>query len=338
MQRIHMKFLGLGASLESDWDELVHVLRKDFWSFLSNERAEQEFKLKIIKTGQRPHFPSLRSSRQSQNAVSYDLNKERFCDYYGQAYVHINFSTNEATLYSENFDRAHEIAYLLILSRVGKLLDLKGFHKLHAFSIEFQGKALVCMMPSKGGKSSLLMELLKDPRVRMISDDIPLVDSQGMIHAFPLKLGLNEVPEHFPVADRDENIYEMKRTLHGTKKLICTKGIAERVVSADAFYQDIILVDAGRFNSEESALSDQSWGSSFLALFKHGVVGLGTPMVLEYFWESGVEDFITKTRIFFYRLKAFLSLSLKAQKIRLDLGRDVPFAAKALLDYMEHRR
>jgi hypothetical protein len=335
LQRIHLKFLQFHAIIETDWEELLLVLEKDFWSFKSTDSYLETFNLKIIKDSTRPEFPAVKSSSQTQNAITYDIGKVRYCDYYGEAFTSINFETEQAILNSNNFHKAHEVAYLLILSRIGKKLDLAGYHKLHAFAVLLNNKALVCMMPSKGGKSTLLIELLKNPKVKMLSDDIPLVARNGNIFSFPLKLGLNDIPENFDVADPEFNIYEMKRSLYGTKKLVCTKGLGARVEKMGSSYSKIILMSAQRFNSSDCKISDENWLNSFKELFKHGIIGLGTPMIIEYFWESGIADFFAKTKIFFSRLIAFYSLSIKSKRINLALGNDPALAAKKIINYLE---
>lgn len=337
LQRIHFKFLDVFVTIESDWDELTEVLEKDFWAFKTEKAlAKEVFSLKIVKSKNRLEFPSVAATSQSQTAISYDFGQKRYCDYYGKAVTCMDFSKEEAILQSDDFDKSHEVAYLLILSRVGKKLDLHGFHKLHAFAVSYRGVAIVCMMPSKGGKSTLLMELLRNPEIKMLSDDIPLISTSGLLYAFPLKLGLNEIPDHLNIHDGPSNLYEMKRTLYGVKKLLCVRGLPGRVeMPGTYFFKDVYLFNGQRFNSKQSFIRRISWPQTFMGLMKHGVLGLGTPMVMEYFWESGIKDFLVKTRIFFSRLSAFLNLSFKCKRLGLDLGTDPRLAAVEILEYVD---
>lgn len=337
MQRILMNITGIKVRVESEWKELLMVLEKDFWSFREinfEESLACHLTVRIHRTDARPPIPEVSTSMQSQNSLSYDQGPVRFNDYYAKAYTVINFKTETADIYGTDHDKVHEIAYLLILSRAGKMLDLMGLHKLHAFAISFNDTAFVCMMPSKGGKSTLLSELLSDPRVKMLSDDIPLVDSHGQIHSFALKLGFNEIPAHLEILNPEENLYSMKRDLFGEKKLICTRGI-ESKVETRATFDKVILAEGFRYNSENSIVVKSSWLQTFKGLFKHGVIGIGSPIVIEYFWETGMTDFLRKTKIFFKRLKAFLSLSLRAQKFQIHIGKDQRVAARAVIELLE---
>ncbi len=343
MQRILLNISGVHVAIESEWREIIDILSKDFWSFLykneSNSMTNADMILiKIHKTGMIPKMPSLVASMQTTNAITYDLGGKRFCDYYGSAYTDIDFKKDISNVYGTEFDRVHEISYLLILSRAGKKLDTLGLHKLHAFAVSFEEVAFVCMMPSKGGKSTLLIELLKDSRVKMISDDIPLVDTWGRIHAFPLKLGLNEKPKNFNIDNEAENLYSMKRAFFGEKFLICTRGLPGKIEKTEKVFDKIILAEAFRYNSVASLILDSSWLKTSKGLFKHGVLGLGSPIILEYFWQTGVRDFVIKSIIFLLRAFAFGMLGFRAKKIKIYSGKRPDETAKEIIKYLEHQK
>jgi hypothetical protein len=228
----------------------------------------------------------------------------------------------------------HEVAYLLILSRAGKMLDLKGFHKLHAFAVSYEDVALICMMPSKGGKSTLLAELLKDSRIKMISDDIPLIDTFGNVYPFPLKLGLDSIPLEMQIFEREKNTYSMKRNYYGVKELICTRGLPGKVEPMTSKFKKVILVEAFRYNSPTSILAKSSFLKTFKGLLKHGVIGIGSPIVIEYFWETGFIDFLKKTGIFFLRILAFTSLSVRSKKMQLFLGKNSKNTSQEILNIL----
>jgi hypothetical protein len=338
LSSLRLNFWGISVSINSDWSELIDVLTKDFWSYIIHEKSSQvdfDLALDIIKTDEPIFIPEgLVASMQTQNAITYDIGDVRYCNYYSKAFSEINLKTNRARVHGIEFDKIHEIAYLLILSRVGKKLDLQGLHKLHAFAVSFNDIAFVCMMPSKGGKSTLLVELLKDPRIKMISDDIPLIDSKGRVHSFALKIGLDQIPPELEVVEKDKNVYSIKREAFGEKKLVCTRGIQDRVESSKIF-KKIILAEGVRFNSDHSVLTAASWPFIMKGLFKHGVIGVGSPIVIEYFWESGVGDFWTKTKIFFKRLIGFFLLSLRAKKMKLLSGKEPSHTSKVIIDLLE---
>ena len=338
MSVLRLNFWGIRVSVKSDWNEMIDVLTKDFWSYIAHGEDLQfahDVSVSISHSSEPLEIPEgLIASMQTQNAITYDFKEMRYCNYYSKAYSEINLATNVCRIQGTDFDKIHEIAYLITLSRVGKRLDLEGLHKLHAFAVSFNQMAFVCMMPSKGGKSTLLVELLKDPRVKMISDDIPLVDSWGRIHSFSLKIGLDKIPAELEVHDKEHNIYSIKREAFGEKKLVCTRGIQNRI-EENKIFKKVILAEGVRFNSDHSVLTRASWPFIFRGLFKHGIIGVGAPIVIEYFWEPGAKDFFVKTAIFFKRLRSFLCLSLRAQRMKLLSGKDPAHTSKVIIDFLE---
>lgn len=276
-------------------------------------------------------IPQYLSRMQSLNSITYQEGQIRYNDYYGKLISIFDYDHETSTIISMDLDKTHEVAYLLILSRVGKKLDLKGLHKLHAFAISYRDNALVCMMPTKGGKSTLLMNLLKDPEIKMISDDIPLFNVKGEILPFPIKIGLDHYSNTLPVKDPEHNIYFLKREQYGLKTFISTAGLEEKVEKPGKKFKKVILVEAYRFNSATSTLKRNSLLKTYKGLMKHAVVGVGLPMIMEYFWEFGIKDFFIKAIIFLSRLFAALVFGIRSERFMLFLGKNPEQAASILL-------
>lgn len=338
MQRIQLQFFHVLVQVESDWPEVMELLKLDFWAYQRNDiltSAKPALTIRLFNTDIFPHMPAKKAVMHTQNALTFDDGDIRFCDYYGSLVSKIDFVKNEAVLYSKDLDKMHEVAYLLLLSRAGKILDIAGLHKLHAFAVSMGEVALVCMMPSKGGKSTLMSHLLQDSRVKMISDDIPLIDTFGRIHPMLLKIGLDEIPEVLKISQPDKNIYSMKRTLYGTKKLVCTRGLPDKIENASAIFSKIILIESFRFNAEDSRIVKAGVFSIFKGLFKHGVIGVGSPIIIEYFWQMGMKDFFVKTFIFFRRLFAFSMLAFRSKRFHLHSGKNPAQTANDLLQLMQ---
>lgn len=322
-------------TVQADQRELLAYLKKDFSLFLLNEKPNDlGFHLQIfIEKPPVKKIPTMVSSMQTLNSICYDHEGIRYCDYYGELLVIFDQKSNKAEVYSENREKIHEVIYLLILSRIGKQMDLQGLHKLHAFSVSYKDLAIVCMMPMKGGKSTLLLEFLKDKRFKIISDDIPLVNLKGEILPFPIKIGLSDHPIMFDVKNPQENFYTMTRSQYGTKKLLSLAGIPERVEALDKNFKKVLLIEAFRYNDGQSILKNSSFKLSLKGVLKHGIIGFGLPMVMEYFWQNGWRDFLIKTRIFLSRCIAFGALLIRAKKVKLFLGTRPEKAAEEIIQY-----
>ena len=320
--------------IESNWSEILNLIARDFSYFKSDKdnynekKYSKKIKLTIIKA--KPDslvIPELRTRMQTLNSLTYQVGDVRYNDYYGKLTSVFDYISEKAEIYSEDLNKTHEISYLFILSRIGKKLDLQGLHKLHAFAVAYNDIAIVCMMPMKGGKSTLMLELLKDPSIKMISDDIPFINRMGEVLPCPIKVGLDKWNAPFSVFEPEKNIYQIEREQYGTKTLICLDGLPGRIIDPTQKLKRIILIEAFRYHSEESRLFPASWSKTFKGLFKHGVIGIGLPMVVEYFWEFGIKDFFVKTFIFYSRLFSFFILSLRANKFQLELGKKPERAA-----------
>lgn len=336
MKSLYLNFYDIKVKVESLDEEILKILGKDFSHFISLDSLSNiDFHLQIFQ--QSPPFqevPNVVASMQTLNSICYDVGNIRYCDYYGDLLSVLNFTSNVAKVYSENSAKLHEVCYLLLLSRVGKQMDLRGLHKLHAVGVSYKDLAIICMMPMKGGKSTLLMQFLKDERFKIISDDIPLINFSGEIIPFPIKIGLSDLPGNLKVENPEENFYTMDRGLYGKKQLLCLRGLPGRVESSNRSFKKVLLIEAFRYNSKTSILKDADFLSTMKGLFKHGVIGFGLPMVIEYFWEKGFWDFLLKTRIFFSRLFSFTSLMFRARNMKLFLSKNPAEASEVIIKYV----
>ncbi len=322
MGNIRFNFFNVHVFIQSSEDSITSCLAKDFSIFESQQEIEKpDVELKINKVS--PPFeliPRQVASMQTNNSLCYDTKDCRYCDYYGEALVIDHHRAGRGELYGTKSEKLHEIAYLYILSKVGKKLDLMGLHKVHAFGVAYKETAVVCMMPMKGGKSTLLLEFLKDSDYKIISDDIPLVNFKGEVMPFPIKIGMNHPFSVGNIKEDSEFFYTMDRGVYGIKHLLSLKAISERIVPINARFNKIVLINAQRFRGHESSLIKISKTKMLKNLFKHGVIGFGLPMVVEYFWQFGIKDFMVKTLIFMKRLLAFSVLSAKSKNYTLHLG------------------
>lgn len=338
MNSVFFNFYGEKVCVISDWEEQLFLLKKDFSIFESHQKPEEK-QLTITLTRGIPSeipTPVMVSRMQTLNSITYQQGSIRYNDYYGKLLSIFDYDLEKAELISEDADKMHEVAYLLILSRIGKKLDLRGVHKLHAFAISYNGIAFVCMMPMKGGKSTLLLELLKYEKVKMISDDIPLIDKSGNVLPFPIKIGIEEGAKHsLVIKNPEENIYQIKREQYGIKTFICLNGIMDKVELPENVFTKIVIAEGFRFNSNSSEVLKSSWLTTFKGLFKHGIIGVGLPMMVEYFWEFGLVDFVVKTKIFFFRFYGFLVFSLKSNRVKIKLGKRSDLAAAEIIKYLD---
>ena len=253
-------------------------------------------------------------SFQSREALIYRVGHESFNDYYGKALSIYRYQSEEGWVYSEDLHRLHELTYLMILSRVGKRLDMQGLHKLHAFGVIKNGTALLGVMPMKGGKSTHFLQFLRDPNVAILSDDTPVISRWGAVMPFPLRVG---VEGDVPRESNGDAVYQLHREHYGVKTLISMRGWPNPIGGS---YQRIVLFRGVRTNRPDCQIRRTSKLVLLGELIKFQVIGWGLPMILEYFWESGFRDFCRKSFIALSRFQAALLLLLHSKTYTVFLG------------------
>ena len=326
---IHFDFYGEKLRLSSDSEELISRLSKDFSYFKRDEFQSSKYSFEAwLQEAPKSERPSGVASKQSLQSLSFDYGHIRYNDYHGKLLSRFDYSSETAKLWSTDIEKLHEVSYLLILSRVGKALDLRGLNKVHAMSFTKGETSLIGMMPMKGGKSTLLANLLNDQSISIISDDCPIINLKGDIIPFPLRLGVDELSAEAGLKDPEKNCYVLERDFYGTKKLISLEGLPH---SVGLVKPRQILFVGKRAPGQESKWTKVSKFSMIWPLFINKVVGLGLPMVMEYFWENGFIDFFRKARIAILRVISAMALLIKSECYEFQMSDKPQENAKFLL-------
>ncbi len=326
---VHFDFYGERVRLSSNSEELISRISKDFSFFKKQEFQSARYSI-VTDLGEIPDSekPKGVASKQSLQSLSFDFGRIRYNDYHGKLLSRYDYENESAKLWSPNIEKLHEVTYLLILSRVGKSLDLKGMNKVHAMSFSKGNSTLVGMMPMKGGKSTLLANILNDQSVSIISDDCPLITLTGDVVAFPLRLGVDNLGESAGLKDPERNCYVLEREFYGQKKLISLEGLPHSVGEVQSHQ---ILFVGKRAPGQASKWVKVSKFSMLWPLVINMIVGIGLPMVMEYFWENGVIDFFRKTKIVIIRTISAIALLLKSDCYEFQMSDNPQENAKFLL-------
>ena len=316
-------------------DELLDRLRKDFSFFLKESLSEKvhfrfEARLEEKQTLTIPrHFNLV---RESKNSKTYDYQKERYNDYFGKLISFYNYQSEVGILSSGQLEKLHEVTYLLILSRVGKKMDLDGLHKVHAFGVIYKGVCCLGMMDMGTGKSTLMLQLLKNQDVEILSDDTPLIGKNG-VRAFPLRVGLSEKSLDFDFIDREKNLYSLHREEYGIKQLASLDAFENKIGHE---YHKLLVLEGFRDGKlEKPRLVKSSRLALWIALQRHMVIGIGLPIIFEYFWEYGFNDFIRKTKIFFLRQVAAIRLARQSKHYKFYMSNNPQENADCLMRELE---
>lgn len=325
------------VGINSDTHKPIDKIALDFEYFVDRSKVKTLKRLEIkILSGKDFKLPEgLVANKQTQNSITYKQGNITFNDYYGKAIVEFDYSKEKAKIYYYDESFIHEITYLLILSRSGKFLDRKGYHKIHAACFGLGNNDIVLTLPSKGGKTTTLLEMLRVPKTRLISDDSPLVDSGGKLMPFPLRLGLsnkNKIFSYFPYL-RGEDLYEFERSYFEKKYLIPINKLQNPV----SLGIKQVLVNGKRTTNSKSILKKVSKYRMFKFLVEHMIIGLGLPMIIEYFLRNSIKDHFVNIKILFSRIKTAIFLLKKSDCYIYYMSNDPIESGKYLREFFSER-
>lgn len=321
MHELHLNIFNSCFKVICENGELNRLLSLDFEYFqkeiglnLSVNKVEV-----FLKKAPLELIPKEVALSQNETSIIYESNNQRINDYHGKALTIVNYADNQAKIYCEDINLAHELSYLYILSRSGKAMDLNGFHKNHAMAVKYQGHNIILMIPSKGGKSTQFLSLLEDPSIEVFSDDTPVISRLGEIYPFPLRVGIEEGAQIPSFVDQ-EKVYYLTRRNHGKKTLIPLMGMERKIASSGG---KNILIVGKRSNKNEPSVQAILKIKMFHHLIHNMVIGIGLPMILEYFLETGINDFFRKVKIILSRTVAATFLLMRSDCYELEMTSDI---------------
>ena len=329
MDKITFEFYGVTAEISLP-SRLKEDIRKDF-SYFERDSITGAPSVTLTVYEEKPPFekiPAVRSSLYQPDSISYDHGGKRYVDYFGRALSIYDFAGENGELFSEDRELIHELSYLLILSRVGEMLDKKGIHRVHAFAVSFKGKGILCLLPQGGGKTTLYLELAKNKDVELISDDIPLITKDLKILPFPLRIG---VAEGAKLDIPREYLGSIERRKYGKKILIDARYFSGRISSPVGI--DIILKGEREY-SDNPRIVKAGKAAVFIALLRDCVIGLGLPQMVEYFLRYGFGEIAAKLGIVLSRKITCLKAVFKARTYVFVIGIDVRKNADTLIEFL----
>ena len=329
----HFGFHGLTVQVKSSSPQVLEQVRRDF-SYFRRDPTPDAFGLVLDLRLEAPSYrdlPELPASFLTPRNVCYQHHPVSYIDYFGRGLGTYNRGENHCLMQADEVDFLREMAYLFILSRAGEHLDTCGLHRLHALALNYNGRAVLLLLPSGGGKSTMALNMLKEPGFTLLGEDTPLVDRRGRILPFPLCLGVRlgsdpGIPSQY--------LRTVQRMEFDPKTLIDIDYFAEKL-SGPA---DPGLILVGQRNlGQASAIVPLARRRAFHSLIKNMVVGLGIYQGLEFMLERGTWELLSQGRTVSSRLYNSLRLLARTPSYRFVLGRDLEKNSQTLLDFVTRR-
>ena len=328
-EEITFNFYGLGVKVVSELQDLLHDVRRDF-SFFLKDVPQVASTLRIIADpGPRDRLPRLKAALQTPRNIVYRQGDDSYVDYFGRALLIYHATKRAYVVYCPDRDLAHEIAFLTILSQVGEHLDAIGLHRVHALGMEIHGRAVLVLLPMGGGKTTLALRLLGQAGAHLLSEDSPLISSDGMVHPFPLRIGvrIGDLPGDVP----ERYTRTIRRMEFGPKTLIDIEHFRDRL--AGACPPGVILLGE-RWLAGPSEVCPAPRALAVKALVKNAVVGLGLYQGIEFLLERSSWEVLGKAGVALSRLRNCLALIRRSRVWRFAMGPDVEQTAQTLVDFI----
>ena len=332
--KVNLSFYGVFVQFHSDQEQLVEHIRRDFSFFEFQETRPGLVLNAFFKEPPYGTLPPMQARYISPRNTCYYHQDLKYINYSGEALVVHDRKRAVCDIYSRHHDHLHEICYMAILSLVTEQLDKRGIHRVHALGLALDGQAILILLDSGGGKTSLTMEILSsDNRLKLISEDSPLIDSAGQILPFPLRLGLHpeDTPSHVP--PRYQRVFKTKE--FDPKILIDIDFFSSRIEKSSI--QPYIVMIGRRVIGKKGGIRPVSKFQAFDEFFKNSIIGVGLYQGIEYIFQNGAMDIVKKVPLGFSRLKNTLKVLEKSKSFEFLLGLDKTENSKLLLDFLGAR-
>lgn len=317
---------GFRFTLLSDAEPPFEGIRQDY-AFFRSEPQPGDYVVEMIDEA--PDYdglpPTDASVHTPRNTV-YVEDGVRYLDYHGQGVAEHEFAGGRFRVRSRNLDLLYEAVYLFLLSRGGEAFDAAGLHRVHALALAVDGRAMLVLLPMGGGKSTLGADLLRHPEIQLLSDDSPLIDRAGRVHAFPLRLGL--MPGH-----EDEVPAEYQRVIQrmefGPKIAVHFDYFKDRVIPRAE--PGLVLVGT-RSLSRDCRVEPLGFLPALHAMAAHCIVGVGLFQGVEFLFSRGLRETAGLAGVAWSRLRNSVKLLRRSRVYRVSLGRDRELNARTLLE------
>jgi len=325
------EFYGCGIEVVSRDAGLVDEVRRDFIYF-RRPGAECRFRIEMrLEEPPYAELPSVPAAFLTPRNVCYRLGQTMYVDYFGRALAVFERVAGRCVVYSADYDLIHEVVYLFVLSTVGQALDRAGLHRVHALGVSYRDRATLLLLPSGGGKSTMALELLRQPGFQLLGEDTPLIDRKGRVLPFPLRLGVRagsstDVPE--------QHLRTKRRMEFDPKTLIDISYFQDRLAAPGRPVEPGLILVGQRNLGPETDIVPLSRAGTLKALVKYMVVGLGVYQGLEFLLERGIGDLAGKGGTVASRLYNASRLVSRAPAYRFILGRNIRQNTERLLEFL----
>ncbi len=327
-ERLHLDIYGCTFAITGNAAATIHNLANDF-RFFTSEGVASPIRMEVLdEDPPYAEVPEGVASTYTPRNISFTSGGCKYIDYNGRALATWDRNQRIFRIWTRDEHIRYEASFLFLLSRTGEVLDAQRMHRVHAMALGFNGRAVLAILPMGGGKSTLCSALLRYPEFHLLSDDSPYVSRDGVVHAYPLRLGL--LPGHrADIPERYQRTIE--RMEFGPKVLVNYEYFADRVIPSAR--PGIVFLGQRSMSAVCDIKPAGSW-AQFKSMMVNCVVGLGLYQGLEFVLTHSPAELLRKLPVAWSRLRNARRLFAASQVYHLTLGRDQELNASTVREFV----
>ncbi|HNX80565.1 MAG TPA: hypothetical protein PKL77_00265 [Candidatus Omnitrophota bacterium] len=275
----------------------------------------------------------MHSSFVTPRNITFAFGTKKYIDYFGHAMNIFDYKNATCLIYAEDPDIVREIAYLSILSNVSALLEKKGLHRIHALGIAYKNAGILLMMPSGGGKSTISLTILNDPssEIKLISEDSPLMQKNGFLLPFPLRIGIDP---RTPIPEvNQEFIRYTKRMGFPAKLTIDIRQFSSRICTHEVKPRVILL--GIRSTGNDAAIIATNRLASVKHCLMNSVIGVGLYQGMEFIMQEGLFSLLKKSGTIISRMESNACLIARSKFYYFIAGPDAAHNHRILQSFLQ---
>jgi len=263
-------------------------------------------------------FGALRAAFVTPRNVVYQEGDRTIIDHFGRGLSVLDRTTGRVEITGQDELFLAQVAYLYLLSRIGEHVDRRGLIRFHALGLAGRQGGVAVVMPSGGGKTTLALQALGNPDVRLVSEDTPLLDRAGFLHPFPLRIGMRAAHLERLPPGWDARVV---RSGPDAKYAVEVETFADRVASEAVPLRHLVI--GFRSLGRDATLEPAPRRTAVTTLVREDVVGFGFFQGMEFLLRHGVRDVLGRVDVTSTRARCCLAGLRRASVWKLTLGRDL---------------
>lgn len=332
-ESIIFSFYDFGIEVKSLDHQSIDNIRRDFSFFVdTNKTAEVHFEI-FTTPPDYLSFPPLRPSSHSPRNFSYRNKNLLFIDYFGKGLLIVDSIKKEYKVFSSEPHLRHEIVFLSILSLVGQNFDSRHIHRVHGLGLEINGNGVLILLPQGGGKTTLMLELLKYPNVKLISEDTPLINSSGEILPFPIRIGIDA---NTKLPDLPEKYLRLvKRMEFEPKYLLDIEYFKDKIAKSPCKLK--FVFEGIRCLGSNTEIIPAPKLQLLRAFIINSVIGLGVYQGIEFLIQNSPFELIKKSSVLISRFKNSYKIVLRAKAYTFLTGSDINKNTETLINFLNRK-